>query len=313
MAAENPPFTANPSFIQGPFGKKGNFELVVGRARGELVHMWRDNDDAPNYPWKISTTFGSTDHVLGVSLVQSNIGKPGRLDVIATTRGGTLYEYDRTSSDSPDWWGNIIYPKPAPETKFTGVPSLILGSWPWDNELVVPLASGGLVEFYGDNAVRWSPKYFAQHIGVVSGVSLIQSNNGNLEVVAIAGDLLYHIRRDHLIWTAPFGINTPYKPIGNPALIQSTFGKKVNFELVVPVVSGGLAHFTSDNNDGTKEPIWSFVALFAEDKGIFENVSLIQSNFGDGNLEVVAQKDALLYAYVREGGKWLGPTPVVPS
>lgn len=41
--------TSSPSFIQGNFGRKGNFELIAKRGNC-LMHYWRDNQ-ASGYPW----------------------------------------------------------------------------------------------------------------------------------------------------------------------------------------------------------------------------------------------------------------------
>lgn len=319
MAAYYPPFSANPSFIQGHFGKRGNFELVAGNAYGGLVHIWRYNDDATNYPWKNATTFAaSVGQVSGVSLIEGNFGSPGNLEVVVNGAGGILSHFYRQSSDLK-WYGPN---KISPDTKAIGVPSFIQGTWAKKGnfELVTPVASGGLVHFSRDNDrpsdFPWSPPtHFAQSLGAVTSVSLIQSNYGkHLEVIAIVkSKLIFTFRDDSFKWATPIPIETEYNVTGNPALIQSKFGKQGNFELVVPAASGGLFHFWRDNNDGTKPSPWSKATLFAEDQGVFRGVTLIQSNYGDGNLEVVAEKDGLLFEYVRIGGKWLTTNRVAPS
>ena len=74
---------------------------------------------------------------------------------------------------------------------------------------------------------------------------------------------------------------------GNPSLIQSRFGTKGNFELVLPT-SAGLIH-TWRNNDNTYLP-WRFVTPFGQSLGVVDAVSMIESNFASpGNLEVVAR------------------------
>ncbi len=74
---------------------------------------------------------------------------------------------------------------------------------------------------------------------------------------------------------------------GRPSLIQSTYGSKGNFELVVPLASGGLARYWR-NNDDDRLP-WHGPAIFGTEAGIIEGVSLIQSSFGEiGNLELAA-------------------------
>lgn len=317
MASYYPAFSANPSLIQGHFGKKGNFEVVTGNAYGGLVHIWRNNDDT-SYAWKAPTTFASgIGEVAGVSLIEGNFGSPGNLEVVVNG-GGTLLHFYRETKDLK-WNGPTS--KVSPDLKAAGVPSFVQGTWAkrGNFELVSPVASGGLVHYSRNNDEAnypWSPPaFFGQSLGPFTSVSLIQSNFGkHLEVIAIAkGKLYFTWRDDSFKWAAIIPIETEYTVTGNPALIQSKFGKQGNFELVVPAATGGLYHFWRDNNDGTKPLPWSKAVEFAQSEGVFRGVSLIQSNYGDGNLEVVAEKDGLLLHYVRVGDKWNGPNKVAPS
>lgn len=75
-------------------------------------------------------------------------------------------------------------------------------------------------------------------------------------------------------------------------LIQSRHGVRGNFELVVPLATGGLALFFRDN-DAPGLP-WHGPSLFGQAAGQFAAVSLIESNFsasgnGPGNLELVVR------------------------
>ena len=74
--------------IQSHFGSMGNFEVVVpSRAAGGLVHFWRNNDD-PSFPWSGPTYFaGGLGAIDGVSLIESNFGSPGNLEVVAVANG----------------------------------------------------------------------------------------------------------------------------------------------------------------------------------------------------------------------------------
>jgi hypothetical protein len=96
---------------------------------------------------------------------------------------------------------------------------------------------------------------FAQELGRVDAVSLIQSNyGGNLEAIARVGDKLYHYwRQDKPPWSWQKTRVSSTGQIaaggaGTPALIQSRFGKKGNFELVFSSPDRGLVHM-SRNND----------------------------------------------------------------
>jgi hypothetical protein len=55
------------------------------------------------------------------------------------------------------------------------------------------------------------------------------------------GDRVKKEEKEEIVFTGPFS--------GNPSLIQSNFGLKGNFELVVPMSTGGLAHYWRNNDD----------------------------------------------------------------
>jgi hypothetical protein len=97
---------------------------------------------------------------------------------------------------------------------------------------------------------------------------------------------------------------------GNPSLIQGKFGTQGNFELVVPLDDGGLAHYWR-NNDAANLP-WSQPTVFGQNLGNVQAVSLIQSNFGGspGNLEVVARDGNRLVSFWRGPGPWNGPIEI---
>lgn len=230
---------------------------------------------------------------------RSNFSSPGNLEVIFN-EGGTLLHFYRETKDLK-WNGPTA--KVSPDLKAAGTPSFVQGTFAkrGNFELVSPVASGGLVHYWRNNDEAnfpWSPPtFFGKEVGAFTSVSLIQSNyNQHLEVIAIAnGKLFFAWRDDGFKWTPILPILKDYTVTGNPALIQSTFGKKGNFELFVAAASGGLFHFWKDNNDGTKPSPWSKAVLFAQTEGFFRKVSLIQSNYGDGNLEVVAEKMACCF------------------
>ena len=88
--------------------------------------------------------------------------------------------------------------------------------------------------------------------------------------------------------------------------LQSTFGTRGNFELVAPRAGGGLAHYWR-NNDAPGLP-WSAALPFGS--GVVSDVSCVQSNFGPGNLEVVARQGNQLVFYWRTNFppfNWSGP------
>ena len=90
--------------VQSSHGAKGNFELVVPRGGGGLAHWFRKNDD-PRLPWVGPTLmFGSTADVDDAALIQSNFGRVGNLEVVAST-GGCLFHYWRDDAGTWAWHG----------------------------------------------------------------------------------------------------------------------------------------------------------------------------------------------------------------
>jgi hypothetical protein len=91
---------------------------------------------------------------------------------------------------------------------------------------------------------------------------------------------------------------------GNPALIQSTFGTKGNFEVVVPHPVDGISHYYRDN-DKPSYPWMGPTAVFAVPQKV-GGVSIIQSIFN--NLEVIARIGSSLAHFYRDSssGTWMG-------
>ena len=294
--------------VQSTHGIKGNFELVVPAPAGDgMVFFWRNND-VGSLPWNGPTCFGS-GNVEAVSLIQSNFGSKGNLEVVARV-GNRLNAYWRMDH-SPWTWS-------APNNFASGVrgaPALIQSNHGTKGnfELVTPLATGGLAHYWRNNdagGYPWSGP-FAFGSGTVDAVALIQGNfgsKGNLEVVVREGDrLAAYWRMDHAPWTwhGPYYFASGVR--GTPSLIQSKHGTKGNFELVVPLVAGGLAHFWR-NNDAGGFP-WNGPFRFGS--GNIDAVSLIQGNFGStGNLEVVAREgDRLAFYWRMDHAPWTWSGP----
>ena len=94
---------------------------------------------------------------------------------------------------------------------------------------------------------------------------------------------------------------------GIPALIQSNFGHRGNYEFVTPLIREGIGH-AFQNNDGSF--FWSDSTQFAADVGTVDAVSMIQSSLGPGNLEVVARVGDRLAHFFRDHAPpfaWHGP------
>jgi len=88
----------NPVIVQGKFGQKGNFELVVPLTGGGMGHYWRDNDD-PALPWHGPTVFGTTaGRIDAVTFIQGNFGG-GNLELVARSGDRLLFFWRDTSPD----------------------------------------------------------------------------------------------------------------------------------------------------------------------------------------------------------------------
>ena len=75
---------------------QGNFKVLVPGASGGLLHFWRHND-APGMAENSGGSFGtSLGVVVGASLIQSNFGSPGNLEVVDRAGSG-LYQFWRDS------------------------------------------------------------------------------------------------------------------------------------------------------------------------------------------------------------------------
>jgi hypothetical protein len=314
------PARGGPALIQSSYGNKGNFELIVPMDAGGLAYYWRNNDNE-KLPWEGPIKFGADAGIVdGVSLVQSDFGESGNLELAAVDLGGhSLMHFWRDSALPLGWNGPINVSKKSLVPIFSGNPSMA-----WTNfgcrgnfDVVVPNASGGFSHYWRDNDhsdLQWyGPSDFGEEAGIFNAVTMIQSNledPGNLELVARSDDRLAFFwgkAGKEIKWYGPEIIATGVS--GTPSVIQSTFGNRGNFELVSPLRSGGLAHFWRDNDDPHLH--WYGPFMFGMNMGSVDGVSLIQSNFGEpGHLELVAQIDGEIAFFWRDSGpdfRWNGP------
>lgn len=98
-------FVGAPVLIQSRFGTWGNYELVVAAQGGGLAHYWRNNDD-PQLPWSEPTLFGGELGEVGSpTMIQSNFGDPGNLEVICSSGPGQLNFFWRDSGPTFTWNG----------------------------------------------------------------------------------------------------------------------------------------------------------------------------------------------------------------
>jgi Galactose oxidase-like, Early set domain/Glyoxal oxidase N-terminus/Kelch motif len=289
-------------FIQGRYGVAGNFEVVVPRLGGGVDHWWRDNDD-PALPWKgPNLAFGSPDDVAGVSVTQSTFGSPGHLEVVFR-EGSHLVSTWR--NDAGAWQGRTLLSGTVADA---GGPALIQGPYGGrvgNFELTAPVADGGVGHWWRDNNAAGFPWHGPTRFGSgpVSGVALIHSTYGNLEVVARLDSQLLHWWRVGNAWQGPRPVASG--AAGAPALIQSRHGSPGNFELVAPLSGGGMGHWWRDNAAAGRP--WHGPTRFGS--GNPSAVGLVQSTAG--KLQVVARYPDRLEHWSRDDGgtwAWTGPT-----
>jgi Matrixin len=98
---------------------------------------------------------------------------------------------------------------------------------------------------------------------------------------------------------------------GRDAIYGSTAAGSENFELVVPLATGGLAHYYRRNNPAGA---WAGpTAVFGS--GPYEAVTFIQSNLGADNFEVIARQGQQLVSFYRDNStsRWHGPFVLLTS
>jgi concanavalin A-like lectin/glucanase superfamily protein len=180
------------------------------------------------------------------------------------------------------------------------VPSLIQSNYfPTGNfEVVAPTTTAGFRHLWRHNDADGLPWYVTktvgEAIGRVDAAAMIQrpsSGIGDFEIVVRHGDQLSNFRRanNSQAWSGPFTIASSGVR-GTPSLLDNA----PDFDLVVPLVSGGIAHYRSSGN---AVPLtWGTPVVFAAGEGVFDDVVLMQGPFGA--LEVVARTgDRLAYFY----------------
>jgi len=197
-----------PALIQSRFGHQGNFELAMPDSRAGIKFYWRNNDLASK-PWSAPIMFGkSLGRVDAVSMIQSNYGNPGNLELMALA-SGNLYFFWRDSGPAFHWQGPFHI-----ASGVSGDVALIQSRFGHKGnfEMVAPLANG-LAHYWRNNdnpSMPWSPPIpFATGVGHVDSLTMIQSNfgsPGNLEVEARIGSRLALFWRDSgpaLHWNGP--------------------------------------------------------------------------------------------------------------
>ena len=241
----------------------------------------------------------------------------------------------------------------------SGNPALLQGNWGarGNYEMLVPMGSV-IKQYYRNNDDPTGPWHHLRDFGypanpqrlgpTVAGLTFIQSNylgdgtHGNFEVIARVKSPVV-TQPDQLDfwwldsktskWNGPFPLmadNTPVSGVtGDPVLLQSTWGRQGNFELLVP--AGNVIQQYYRDNDNPTLP-WHHVRDFGYRPSpgqlgpTVTDVTFIQSNFaGDGvhgNFEVIARVQPPIAAQGAsldfwfldsKTSNWNGPFPILPD
>ncbi|XXY45536.1 alpha/beta hydrolase [Sorangium sp. So ce269] len=198
----------DPALIQGGFGGRGNFELVVPHASGGLAHYFRDNDTA-ELGWHGPAIFGADlGQLEAVAMIQRAVDAPGApaapgdLEVVART-GDRLLMFWRSPGSGGAWQG--------PEEVVSGVrgtPALFRSASGGEGalELFSPLAGVGLARWCRADGARGArfrgPTVFATDLGRCEAVSAIESRPlGRIELAVRAEGQIVHLVRDGELWS----------------------------------------------------------------------------------------------------------------
>lgn len=199
-------------FIQGNYGAPGNFEVVVMTTGGKLAHWWRTN--GPPWTWSNSAIFGSNIICSGPSLVQSNYGMQGNLELVAVTSAGQMQHFWRDDDHGLVWNAGATF-----GSGYDSNPYMIEGQYGATTERSVAnfelvIAKGGRVDhWWRDNAgggMNWNYSTSFGH-DVARVVALLESSFGfNLEVIVLRTDgMLQHYWRDGGGWHEGAVIGAP--------------------------------------------------------------------------------------------------------
>lgn len=261
------------------------FEMVLCTDAGRLRHFSSRGASYLPTDLVLDEEFGAPPRSLvagtdfqNVSLIQSSVGY---LELVASA-DNHLAHYWRSALGwgNPTVFGAGVADRGNPA--FVQSRSGRTGNF----EVVVPRRDGGLAHYWRDNdPIPTGPWRHSVDFGsgAITGVAMIFSSFGNLELVATEGQQLVFYWRNQDGWQAPMPIGSQGDIIGQPAFIQSNYGRAGNFEVVGARQGGGLTHFWRDNDD----PNYTWHGPFNFGRGEYASVSMIQDS--DNELIVCAR------------------------
>ena len=307
--------------LERPDGPHGNFEVVTGCppvdvalpvGRG-LGHYYNDNQarSPSDVVWQEAERSiherAFPGPFFGASMIFSNYTN---LEIVASQADGRLAHFALVGVWG--WRGPVFIPG----VMAAGPPALIQGRFGrrGNFEVIVPRAEGGLAHLWrnNDSGDTWAAATAPITTGRWSGVGLIHSSFGNLELVGVMDGALVFMWQNGPAgpWSGPMTIDAGVR--GRPGFIQSTYGgRHGNFEVVAARVNGGLSHYWRDNSASNLG--WSRPVTFNEMDGspaVYEDVTVIQSSYE--HLEVLARHTrSTLVSHFRAAwaAPWQQPNP----
>lgn len=301
-------------------GRAGNLELLALRENGDVVHFWRENYGA-------RTWFGPSPPVTtGCIANPALVATGGRLSV---DERRSLYSItvDRRLTDrlSGFQYRERWYQEP----------------YQWEVTSAGVLSDAQGLAMLVSTVPEESPAYSHRNPGWTVLVAVAEG--GHLVLGGLGQSLGdgAPVEVTPKLWrTLTFGIASQLPTLGplfrgRPAIIQSSYDlvdpgwlsfddpHHGNYELIVPMASGGIRHLWKDNGTTTATSNhtiangWTDAGVVFGQQAVYDEVSMIQSNFSSddhqGNLEVVARRNGQAgfdFFWREQDMVWRGPISI---
>jgi hypothetical protein len=338
------PFTSG-AYLERPTNSHANFEAMtacmiptpppLGSPGGPVeflvsgqAHWWRDNGD-PQQPWHEAEWIQPKEFLgawSGTTLILSR--HYTNLEAVSVPWGGGQARHTALVGIW-GWVGPTLF-----GANFNGPPAFLQSSFGQHGnfEVAVPSAGGGLAHWWRNNddgaGEAWSPANVpVSRSGSWQGAGMLQPIDsigrflphlrtlpesvadipfGNLELVGVREGQLVHMRQAHPGggWSEIAVIDSGVQ--GRPGFVQSGWGRRGNFEVVVGAVGGGLRHYFMDRDDPDNE-VWRQAPSFGTPEPVWD-VSLFYSSFDA--LEVLVSGTSTYLTYSRIQWSWRGPIQI---
>ncbi len=203
----------------------------------------------------------------------------------------------------PSFYGAVGSPVPA-TAKFSATPSMVkIGTTLY---AAAPLTTGGFMRLVKFDGAWKTLGTVGASSGALLDITMIKSKYGNLEVIGrkSSGRLaFFYGSPEGNDWSAGADLvvngSTFTNAGGRPALLQGTAGTNGNFEMLVPLKTGGVAHIWR-NNDAWGLP-WTQQSVIAANYGIVNDVTAMPTSLCANCMEVVFRVGAQTYMVTNHG------------